>query len=139
MESRVRVYKNLNNGLWSVKQRIEGKWVVVGHCVSCVLNDAVPVISDARHEWVRSGNHREVFAYLEGSLVQVAGFKSFRGRSAVVSGDFGSRVPSDCTRLVTFRPFADVKQGFVYAAGNGSLPFAHADMVMFTPVGVFAS
>ena len=98
---KTRAYKNLNNGKWSLKQRVGSKWVVVGHCDELNLVRVESHISDARHEYVRSGNHREVFAWLEGDLVGVRGFVPFRGREVVVSGEFDYAFDNDDLTRVT--------------------------------------
>lgn len=108
-----RVYRNLVNGLWSIKQRIDGKWVVVGHCESCVLNNVSPYVSGARHDHVRSGNHREVFAWLMGDLVLVKDFVPYKGREAVTIDGFPLQALNRTSR-VTFHPFADIKRGFYW-------------------------
>ena len=117
MSSISRVYKNLTNGKWSIKQRVGGKWVVVGHCDACILNNVSTYISDARHNYVRQGNHREVFAWLVGDLVGVEGFTPYKGRTATVTGGYGN-VAFGKTRAITFHPFADIKEGFIYRDGG---------------------
>ena len=115
--SESRVYKNLNNGLWSIKQRVNGKWTVVGHCESCAINNVDVFISDKRHDYVRNGNHREVFAWLIGELCEVKGFMPYKGREALTADAYPLR-PFNRTRPITFRPFADEKRGFIYTDDN---------------------
>jgi hypothetical protein len=110
-----RVYKNLNNGKWSLKQRdsVTGKFVVVGHCDSLAMNSVTPTVSDARHNHVRQGNHREVFAWLNGDLCWVNRFVPFKGREVRTADAFPNR-PFNRTTKVSFHPFAEVKRGFFW-------------------------
>jgi len=124
-----RVYKNLNNGLWSIKQRIDGKWLVVGHCESCSLVNAKPYVSAARHRAVMNGHSREVFAWVSGELAFVHGFRSFAGRSAVVDG-YGRCDVLNGSR-VTFRPMD--ARGFHYVDSGEA--FESAAVAVFNVLG----
>ena len=127
---RARVYKNLNKGgLWSIKQQCEGKWVVVGHATSVALNNVTPYISDARHDHVRSGEYREVFAWLEGDLCWAKDFVSYKGREIWTVDCFPLR-PFNRTEYLTFRPFSEVKRGFFYPESDED--FAGASCAYFT-------
>lgn len=133
-----RVYKNLNTGLWSLKQKVDGKWVVVGHAASVTLNKVTPYVSDARHEHVRSGNYREVFAWLVGELVDVDGVVPYKGREPRTADAFAHRPRNRCLDRVTFHPFAEVKRGFFYA--DTGVEFEYAPTCHFTAAGeVYAS
>ena len=119
MNHLTRAYKNLNKGGWSLKQRdASGKWVVVGHCTELGMYGATPYVSSKRHDHVRRGNHREVFAWLEGELAWVGGFESFRGREVSL---YESERPTWCDTedkcRVSFYPFAQEKRGFVMVDG----------------------
>jgi hypothetical protein len=124
--SLTRVYKNLNNGLWSIKQRVGGKWVVVGHASRVGLISVTPYVSDKRHDHVRQGNHREVFAWLVGTLEYVEGFQSYQDRSPVINGgiNYGWEDSDDLSK-VTFHPFAEEKRGFFWDYDGDDFDYAH--------------
>jgi len=98
-----RVYKNLNNGLWSLKQRIEGKWTVVGHCSSCQLINATAVVSETSRLRLAAAGNKEVHAWVIGTLTAVVDFVPFRGR--VVNIDTDSYADSMDYEKITYRPF----------------------------------
>lgn len=129
MESRV--YRNLNNGLWSIKQRVGGQWQVVGHCSACVLLGASPYISAKRHAAVQDG-HREVFAWLSGDVADVVGFVSFKGRQLSQS----NATAADLSSRITFHPKGDSMRGFHYVESGA--PFIGGN-VRFTTTAVYAA
>ena len=128
--AQARVYKNLNNGLWSIKQKVNGKWVVVGHSREVWLGGVSCTISEARWNHVRSGNHREVFAYMVGDLLHTSGFQPYQDRVATLEG---GEVPQ-CSNRVTFRPFEVEKRGFHYV--DSGLPFEGSPFAYFSSEGV---
>lgn len=67
---RVEVYRNLNNGMWSVRQ--EGK--IIFHCNRLVLRDARYRVQDAGRERVRKEGRKNVHAYISGYLSNVRGY-----------------------------------------------------------------
>jgi hypothetical protein len=111
-----KVYKNLNNGKWSIKQRINGKWLVVGYADCVGLVNVTPAISEARFAHVRNGNHREVFATLNGSLAYVQGFQSTKGRELCTEAQ--GYWSTEDREEITFQPFADIKRGFHWVSGD---------------------
>jgi hypothetical protein len=104
---KTRVYRNLNNGLWSLKQRIAGKWVVVGHCSACVIDGAEPFVSvKSRARCVAKGQ-REVHAWIEGDLCRMpSGFVSFQNRHPEHRGFAADLIPYyDEGAPVTYHPY----------------------------------
>tara|TARA_R100001129_G_scaffold3651_1_gene3529 strand:- start:433 stop:834 length:402 start_codon:yes stop_codon:yes gene_type:complete len=66
---RVRVYKNLKNGQWSVQVKVPGKgWRLSTYVDSVVLTDAVPICSESGAARIRRRQEREVVAKIEGTL-----------------------------------------------------------------------
>ena len=60
---RVRVYKNLKNGQWSVQVKVPGKgWRLSTYVDSVVLTDAVPICSESGAARIRRRQEREVVA-----------------------------------------------------------------------------
>ncbi len=73
---KVRVYRNLHNGLWSVKcmerdHRHYGK--VILHCEEIMLAHVKPVVSSAGRNRVLRERRKNVHAYLEGEIVSYCG------------------------------------------------------------------
>ena len=79
-------YRNLNNGLWSLKQQIPGtnKWQVVGHATHVELQDVTTRTSPKQRQWCIAKGERNVHAWLVGTLVKATRFTSFKGRQADV-------------------------------------------------------
>jgi len=69
INTRVRVYRNLNNGLISVQRKIDKRWPVVGHIDSCVLRDVRFHVSEASRQRAIRENCKNVHAWGEGLLV----------------------------------------------------------------------
>ena len=129
--ARSRVYKNLTRGgKWSIKQKVDGKWTVVGHCDACVMIDVVPYVSEPSRARLYAKRAREVHAWLEGDLVEVSDFASFRGRDVVVTGEAPSCVvPDDCSERVTYHPFDLAHEGFHFV--DSGAPVATIDCAWF--------
>ena len=67
----VRVYKNLNNGRWSLQARIAGKsWQVITHLDAVSLRNPKPVISLTKLAQIRREQRKTVCAYIEGTYSQ---------------------------------------------------------------------
>ena len=115
---KARVYKNLNKGgLWAIRQKFDGKLQVVGYAHTVLLADVSPIVSDKRHNAVRAKRQREVFAMLEGDLIGVEGFESFKGRKLVTESP--RRLRRAESRGITFHPFEEQKRGF-HIRDNGT-------------------
>ena len=70
--TRVRVYRNLRNGLMSVQAKsINGSWLVVGHVESCLLYDADFAVSEAGRQRVIKDKRKNVHAFIYGELAGV--------------------------------------------------------------------
>jgi len=69
---RVRVYKNLTTGKWSITVKVPGKgWRLSRHADTVVILNAVPHCSTAGAARIRRTRSREVVARIEGTLVNV--------------------------------------------------------------------
>ena len=66
---RVRVYRNLLNGMMSVQVKGIGGWRVVGHVNDCVLAQVSFTISESGRQRVIRDRVKNVHAYAEGMLV----------------------------------------------------------------------
>lgn len=69
--TRVRVYRNLRNGLMSVQSKIGGSWLVVGHVESLLLYDAEFKVSQVGRQKVIDHNRKNVHAYVYGELADI--------------------------------------------------------------------
>lgn len=101
-----RAYRNLNNGRWSIQQRIEGKWVVIGHAASVWLYSVTVHQSDAGRDRARRDGVRNVHCMAEGLLHRVSEFTPLNGRTYTASqvADFP---PCHSHNQITYNPFTD--------------------------------
>jgi len=75
---RYEVYKNLHNGMWSIRDA-ESK-LVVGHAKALELVEAELKVSEAGRQRVISEGKKNVHAYIKGIAVNVQGFVPFKDR-----------------------------------------------------------
>ena len=95
------VYRNLNNGKWSIRQRIAGKWLVIGHADSVTLEGVTVRQSTAARDAVRKSGQRSVHCWAVGELVAVRGFVGMSERVAALSA---RTAHATCERHVTYNP-----------------------------------
>ena len=125
---KTRAYRNLNNGLWSLKQRVGGKWVVVGHCESLVLMGAEPFVSLKSRERLLPNKQREVHAWIEGDLCRrPKGFVAFQGRGVEHAGFAWDMLPADGSEI-TYHPFE--RDCFFFRSHDGE--YIASDFALFT-------
>jgi hypothetical protein len=65
---RVRVYRNLANGLLSVQSKIKGSWKVAGHAESLLLYDVDFKVSEKGRQRVITNKRKNVHAFVYGNL-----------------------------------------------------------------------
>jgi len=75
---RYEVYKNLHNGMWSIRDA-ESK-LVVGHAKALELVEAELKVSEAGRQRVIREGKKNVHAYIKGIAVNVQGFVPFKDR-----------------------------------------------------------
>jgi hypothetical protein len=68
---KVRVYRNLRNGLLSVQTKINRSWIVAGHVNSILLSDVTFNVSQAGRERVIKNKRKNVHAFVYGTLVEI--------------------------------------------------------------------
>lgn len=73
-----KIYKNLTNGKWSIKDHSSG--LVVGHADGVILKDCKFIVNESGRQRVLRERQKNVHAYILGSVTEVKGFKSFKGR-----------------------------------------------------------
>jgi hypothetical protein len=68
--SEVLVYKNLRNGMWSVAQVVgnDGRGKLIEHRAALTLINARFVVKESRRKVIASGGHREVHAWIIGTI-----------------------------------------------------------------------
>jgi hypothetical protein len=97
------IYRNLNNGKWSIRQLLDGKWQVIGHCDAALLvNVGVRQSEAARQTVIRTGQ-RSVHCWAYGTLAAVSGFVPFKGRSVALTDCNTSSVVNG--ELITYIPY----------------------------------
>ena len=123
---KARIYANLNRpSYWSIKQRIDGKWSVVGHATQVGLIDVASFVGGS-HARVRRTGQREVFAWLEGDLHHVDGFVSYKDRTyTLVDDPIDYGWSDDDLSLITFKPFEEEGRGFIWESLNDEMDYAH--------------
>lgn len=65
---RVRVYRNLTTGRWSIQVKLPEGWRVRGHATSVVLDDVKFHVGKSGRERVLREQCKNVHAWLEGSI-----------------------------------------------------------------------
>lgn len=65
---KVRIYRNLHNGLMSVQAKVNGRWLVIGHTADIALRDVSFRVSQAGRERVLREGRKNVHAYIIGSV-----------------------------------------------------------------------
>lgn len=64
----VQVYKNLNNGLWSVRRKADGKWRVAGYCERLHMKQGNVIVNESKRREMFKRQERTVHAWVEGTL-----------------------------------------------------------------------
>ena len=76
---KVLIYRNLHNGLISIKSASSG--LVLGHAQSVDIAWADFVVNEAGRQRVLKDRQKNVHAYVKGLLLNTRGFKPYKGRS----------------------------------------------------------
>ena len=76
---KVSVYRNLHNGLISIKSASSG--LVLGHAKSVDISGANFVVNEAGRQRVLKEKQKNVHAYVKGLLLNTIGFTPYKGRS----------------------------------------------------------
>jgi len=70
---RVRIYRNLTKGCWSIQHKVQGKgWRLWKHADKVQLSCAIPKVSESGRQRVIREKKKYVHAYLEGWLITSA-------------------------------------------------------------------
>jgi len=101
-----RLYRNLNNGLISV--RCKKTNLVVGHAESVTLINPNFKVNEAGRLRVIETKEKNVHAFIEGEILTYCGFVPFRGRTFVMTGTFEKepKVHSNIEpEIITYNPY----------------------------------
>jgi hypothetical protein len=69
----VQAYRNLNTGLWSLRARVDGRWVVIAHASRVVLADVQVRQSEKARQAVIEKGQRSVHCWVYGECISVQG------------------------------------------------------------------
>lgn len=96
------VYRNLNNGKFSVKDGVTK--LVVGHCDTITLAHATTVVSKRGQQRAMREGVRNVHAYLKGFVVEVGGYVPYKNRSLSLQEILQTRALG-CRQYLRYNPF----------------------------------
>lgn len=113
MGDKVRVYRNLNNGKWSILAMTgEYKNKVVGHLEELSLSDVRFIVSAAGQARVRREGRKNVHAYAQGVL------------SSITAAPFGVDVP-----IVSYDPYG---KDFFFRKDNENVKLEALQLLNFS-------
>ena len=97
----VSIYRNLHNGLISIKSASSG--LVLGHAQSVDIVGADFVVKEAGRQRVLRDKQKNVHAYVKGLLLNTGGFKPYKGRS--IGPAYGAILPSHKDIVISYNPY----------------------------------
>ena len=101
-----RLYRNLNNGLISI--RCKATNLVVGHAEEVIVSNPNFKVIESGRLRVIATKEKNVHAFVEGEIISYKGFKPFRGRSFVMAGTFNKEpvIPNTIVpEIVSYNPY----------------------------------
>ena len=100
---KVSVYRNLHNGLISIKSASSG--LVLGHAESVDISSADFVVNEAGRQRVLKDRQKNVHAYVKGLLLNTIGFKPYKGRSLQRCTALGAIHSTYKDTIVSYNPY----------------------------------
>ena len=97
----VSIYRNLHNGLISIKSASSG--LVLGHAQSVDIAWADFVVHEAGRQRVLKDKQKNVHAYVKGLLLNTSGFKPYKGRS--IGPVYGALDTIHKATVVSYNPY----------------------------------
>ena len=97
----VSIYRNLHNGLISIKSASSG--LVLGHAKSVDIAWADFVVNEAGRQRVLKEKQKNVHAYVKGLLLNTIGFTSYKGRS--LGPVYGALDTIHKVTIVSYNPY----------------------------------
>ena len=98
---KVSVYRNLHNGLISIKSASSG--LVLGHAKSVDIVGADFVVNEAGRQRVLKEKQKNVHAYVKGLLLNTIGFKPYKRRS--LGPAYGALDTIHKVTIVSYNPY----------------------------------
>jgi hypothetical protein len=98
---KVSVYRNLHNGLISIKSASSG--LVLGHAESVDISSADFVVHEAGRQRVLKEKQKNVHAYVKGLLMDVRGFTPYKGRT--IGDTLGAIHSTYKDTVVSYNPY----------------------------------
>ena len=99
----VSVYRNLHNGLISIKSASSG--LVLGHAKSVDIDGADFVVNEAGRQRVLKDKRKNVHAYVKGLLLNTVGFTPYKGRSIQRCSALGAIHSTYKDTIVSYNPY----------------------------------
>tara|TARA_R110002153_G_scaffold38558_1_gene111879 strand:- start:160 stop:567 length:408 start_codon:yes stop_codon:yes gene_type:complete len=100
---KVSVYRNLHNGLISIKSASSG--LVLGHAKSVDISGADFVVNEAGRQRVLKEKRKNVHAYVKGLLLNTIGFMPYKGRSLQRCTALGAIHSTYKDTIVSYNPY----------------------------------
>ena len=100
---KVSVYRNLHNGLISIKSASSG--LVLGHAKSVDISGADFVVNEAGRQRVLRDRQKNVHAYVKGLLLNTIGFTPYKGRSLQRCKALGAIHSTYKDTIVSYNPY----------------------------------
>jgi len=100
---RAKVYFNLHNSKWSIKDCATN--LVVGHADKVCLTNVVPLVLESGRKRVLIEKQKNVHAYLVGDVNHVENFKSYRGRWVDATHGEYPGLPLKKGTVITYNPY----------------------------------
>lgn len=100
---RYRVYRNLTNGLISIRDIKSG--LVIGHAEEVILADSKFIVSESGRKRVLRENQKNVHAFVEGYIVDIKGFLDFKSRLSSIELINDNPTDNDDSVDVTYNPY----------------------------------
>ena len=100
---KVSVYRNLHNGLISIKSASSG--LVLGHAKSVDISGADFIVNEAGRQRVLRDKQKNVHAYVKGLLLNTIGFMPYKGRSLQRCTALGALDTIHKVTVVSYNPY----------------------------------
>ena len=126
---KMKVYYNLHNKLWSLKDTATG--LVIGHAKAVEVNHCDFQVSEAGRLRVLSEGRKNVHAFVVGHVRSVVGFIPYKGRGVEVMETLYHKLPTYIYPTVPVRYNPKVAPWF-HLTGSPELRFTRADAVLMT-------
>ncbi len=129
---RAQVYRNLNSAAWSIRQRVNGRWLVVSRAQVVRMTKVTVRHSESGRQKVLQDGRRNVHCWAVGEIQSAAGVEPYRGRNITFFLPKRNTLPwRKGARQVIYNP---KKHRTLTYADTGS-PFVKANAAVFKSDG----